>query len=918
VKPDSYLQYEILRHEDGRLWELGRGAMGITYKVHDTALRCIVALKVINDAYLGSEMAKERFFREARAAAALRHENVASVFYLGTAGQRHFYTMEFVDGETLDAYVKGRGSLEPIEALEFALQVSHALAAADKQQLIHRDLKPSNLMLTHGEDGEPVIKVIDFGLARHLQASGEDSGMLTVASGFVGTPEFASPEQVEEGDIDIRSDIYSVGVTLYFMLTGQRPFSGSTGQIMSQHLHKPIPLAPLTKSPDCVVNLIEQMTAKDRNKRPQTPRDLEKRILSCLQLIREASDTIPGESSLGYSIGQIVHRIAECEPGTVLSDRYRILRALDELPEGRQFLAKDLRHDRLVSLLVLSRQFVLDEARFAALDQAVDKLLRAPHPALRKIFCLERIGKERVLVDEHVEGPMLKDVLRARSFITPPEVAWLVANLAPLADHARANGLQHVDFTLSGIQLNAPELNTAEKISALLLRPLTEWESLEPKVKGIDSSVSVTDLPNWSGSATLITTAIKETPRSSYVRQLSLLGYELLGGPRFKLETTGRFTPIAALSEDANTTLRRGIIEDFSSARDAAEALALCFNERCGALSQPRTVSSSQPVCSLSKAIASREIKQRNAPRQPSENHRFLRPHCRWILLAAFLCSGGIGLLLSYCQTPRSTVAVDLTALPLNPTPRTTLAPVSIPALESTTGQAEKSTQTITPIASESPIRTQSPVATVNYYEARGEELARQYQWDSAIAYFTNAIESDSTNASFYANLAFAYFAKIRDTSTRVDSSNKNNALNALNKALDLSPNDSFLHAQRGTVYRSMSRYEDALAEFDLAISEKPDFWSAFGLRGQAYWHLKQWGRAISDLTQAINHDAGWPLPDWYPPDQYPPDPRENGHLVVIANYYWMRGTAYKMSARIDEARADYEHAGSIDYRKHL
>src|ERR1700756_3891672 len=211
--PDSerYQQYEVLRRADGSLWELGRGAMGITYKAFDTNLRCPVALKVINSAYLQNETARQRFLREARAAAGLRHPNVASVFNLGTDQNNYFYVMEFVEGETLEAVVKRKGRLEPIEALNITQQVARALGAAAKQRLVHRDLKPANLMLVD-EEGESVVKVIDFGLAKTAKDSGEDTGTLTMA-GFVGTPHFASPEQVEEGDLDIRSDIYSLGAT---------------------------------------------------------------------------------------------------------------------------------------------------------------------------------------------------------------------------------------------------------------------------------------------------------------------------------------------------------------------------------------------------------------------------------------------------------------------------------------------------------------------------------------------------------------------------------------------------------------------------------------------------------------------------------------------------------------------------------
>ncbi|MBV8274464.1 MAG: protein kinase, partial [Verrucomicrobia bacterium] len=222
----------------------------------------------------------QRFLREARAAAALRHPNVASVFNLSTDQDSYFYVMEFIDGQTVDAYVKEKGRLDPMEALNIGQQVARALAAADRQRLVHRDLKPSNLMLVD-QEGETVVKVIDFGLAKSAKGGAEDTGTLTV-EGFVGTPHYASPEQVEETELDVRSDIYSLGATLYYMIAGKPPFSGSVGQIMSQHLYKPIAVEPLTDVPQCVVSLLQRMLEKDRDKRPQTPRELQKAIVECV------------------------------------------------------------------------------------------------------------------------------------------------------------------------------------------------------------------------------------------------------------------------------------------------------------------------------------------------------------------------------------------------------------------------------------------------------------------------------------------------------------------------------------------------------------------------------------------------------------------------------------------------------------
>ena len=160
--------YEVLVSEDGKLIELGRGAMGITYKAFDVDLHCPVALKVIAERYLGDESARVRFLREARAAASIRHPNVASVLHLGRTGSDYFYSMEFVEGETLENLIKRSGRLEAKLALEIATQVATGLAAVHKQKLVHRDIKPSNIMVSSEEGGAVSAKIIDLGLAKSL------------------------------------------------------------------------------------------------------------------------------------------------------------------------------------------------------------------------------------------------------------------------------------------------------------------------------------------------------------------------------------------------------------------------------------------------------------------------------------------------------------------------------------------------------------------------------------------------------------------------------------------------------------------------------------------------------------------------------------------------------------------------------
>src|SRR5262245_58444610 len=157
--PQRFGHYELVKSEDGTPVELGRGAMGVTYKAFDVDLRCTVTLKVISQRHLGDAPAQLRFLREARSAASVRHPNVASVFHLGKTGSSYFYAMEFVEGETLEKLIRRSGRLEIKLALEITSQVTAGLAAVHKQKLVHRDIKPSNIMASPEEGGNlEVIK----------------------------------------------------------------------------------------------------------------------------------------------------------------------------------------------------------------------------------------------------------------------------------------------------------------------------------------------------------------------------------------------------------------------------------------------------------------------------------------------------------------------------------------------------------------------------------------------------------------------------------------------------------------------------------------------------------------------------------------------------------------------------------------
>src|SRR5215468_10728548 len=242
--PKRFEHYELVTGEDGKPVELGRGAMGVTYKAFDINLRCPVTLKVISERYLGDESERLRFLREARAAASVRHPNVASVFHLGRTGSSYFYAMEFVEGQTLESLMRRSGRLDVKLALNITTQVAAGLAAVHKQKLVHRDIKPSNIMVSLEEGAAVAAKIIDLGLAKSLDEPGARTAISTPGA-FAGTPEFASPEQFAGIGADIRSDLYSLGITLWEMVTGMTPFRGTPGEVMHQHQHALIPLEQL-------------------------------------------------------------------------------------------------------------------------------------------------------------------------------------------------------------------------------------------------------------------------------------------------------------------------------------------------------------------------------------------------------------------------------------------------------------------------------------------------------------------------------------------------------------------------------------------------------------------------------------------------------------------------------------------------
>ncbi len=277
--------------------ELGRGGMGIVYKAHEESLNRFVAIKVLGEHLTEDPSHVERFLREARSAASLNHPNIVQIYAVAEEAGRHYFAMEYVAGRSLQQILRSSGPLDPVQVARIAVQTASGLGAAHEQGIIHRDIKPANLLI----DDRGLVKIADFGLA--LVAGGVSR--LTATGMFMGTPGYLSPEQCLDQSPDHRTDIYSLGVTLYEALSGKVPFTADSPLALLRQIVEvePPDLGELKPNLDPELrSIVARMMAKDR----------EQRISSCADLI----DALQAFLLSKGASGSLVERVAAGAGGT--------------------------------------------------------------------------------------------------------------------------------------------------------------------------------------------------------------------------------------------------------------------------------------------------------------------------------------------------------------------------------------------------------------------------------------------------------------------------------------------------------------------------------------------------------------------------------------------------------------------------
>src|SRR5262245_47101037 len=272
-------RYRILR-------KLGSGGMANVYLAEDEELGRRVAIKILNDRYANDDLFVERFRREAKSAAALSHPNIVSIYDRGEAEGTYYIAMEVIEGRSLKEQIRMSGRLRPAQSIAYARQILAALRFAHRNGIVHRDIKPHNILI----GPEERLKVTDFGIAR------AGASQMTEAGSIMGTAQYLSPEQARGGDVGAPSDLYSVGIVLYEMLTGEVPFSGdSPVEIAMKHVNDP-PRPPSARAPGIPADLdriVVRALAKNPADRYQTAEEMDSdlaRIEAGLPIARETAE----------------------------------------------------------------------------------------------------------------------------------------------------------------------------------------------------------------------------------------------------------------------------------------------------------------------------------------------------------------------------------------------------------------------------------------------------------------------------------------------------------------------------------------------------------------------------------------------------------------------------------------------------
>jgi len=497
--PAVYAVGTTIRSKYRILAKIGKGGMGHVYKALHLLFNEVRALKVMDPALTEREDFVRRFLREAFVARRLQHPNAVRVDDVDqTEDGRHLIVMEFIDGRMLRDVLQREGPMPAARACSIIKQVASALDAAHQLGIIHRDIKPENIALVKGEQGD-LVKVLDFGITklREGRLKEEAGAMALTASGTVfaiGTPEYMSPEQVQQNELDGRSDLYSLGIVFYEMLTGELPFHAeSQAEWFLAHVGEaPRPLhekAARLRIPTGIADLVMSMLEKEPQRRPATGTDVIKAIEACeregalLAPIAPAGRRTAGEKPTGETT-TVPAFFEGWKKGSLIAQRYKVLDKVAEVRMGPIYTALDSAGDGICVLKLVTPWNIPTADLINQLSEYYQRMQRFQHPHVVRTLELGQ-GEDGVLflVTEYVWGANLRQTLEQQTCLGVSRSCRIVWEIASALEAGLQMGMMHGEIKPEHILLSGAPLREQTK---LLDFSLDRVKDALPELSGSD------------------------------------------------------------------------------------------------------------------------------------------------------------------------------------------------------------------------------------------------------------------------------------------------------------------------------------------------------------------------------------------------------------------------------------------------
>jgi serine/threonine protein kinase len=501
--PSVYAVGTTIRNKYRVLAKVGKGGMGHVYKALHLLFNEVRALKVMDPALTKQEDFVKRFLREAFVARRFQHPNAVRVDDVDqTDDGRHCIVMEFIDGRMLRDVIEHEGPLPVGRACSIAKQVASALGAAHQLGIIHRDIKPENIALIKGEHGD-VVKVLDFGITklREGQLKDEAGALATTGTLFaIGTPEYMSPEQILQKELDGRSDLYSLGLVFYEMLTGELPFHAESqaewflahvGEL-PRSLHEQAASLRISTG---IADLVMSMLEKDRARRPASGDTVVKVIEACerenvvLAPLSPAAAKAPGARPTGEST-TVPAFFEGWKKGSLIATRYKILDKIADVRMGPIYTALDSAGGGVCVLKLITPWNIPTAELINQLSEYYQRTQRFQHPHVVQTIELGQ-AEDGVLflVTEYVRGPSLRQIIEQEASLGVSRSSRIVWEIAFALDAGAQLGMMHgeikpehillagtaksertklLDFSLDRVKDALPELSDSDLPSGLL------------------------------------------------------------------------------------------------------------------------------------------------------------------------------------------------------------------------------------------------------------------------------------------------------------------------------------------------------------------------------------------------------------------------------------------------------------------